>query len=74
MKQLIHRMFNLHKWEYTSEHGWDYSEPRDDSGDYLPTQWKEYKCNCGMYKRIYTDGFTHLGTSAPREYIVRGHQ
>lgn len=66
-----------HKWRYAFKHGWDYSEPRDPKwrgGDFLPTQWKEYNCTyCPRKKRVYHDGFTHLGYDPDRVFIYEGN-
>ena len=66
MKRLIHDLFGLHKWKWY-KYVWDYSEPHERlRGDYLPTKGSFYKCDCKKEKRIYKDGFTHLGVLPPR--------
>ena len=74
MKKILHKLFKIgsHDWKYTRKNGWDYSEPYEhQGGDYLPTKWREYKCKlCGLVRRKYWDGFTHLGTLPPRYYFI----
>lgn len=70
--KIIHSIFNLHKWKLYKK-VWDYSEPHpgwEGGGDWLPTKGRFYRCTCGAEKRVYTDGFTHLGTEPARIFYV----